>query len=120
MTEGKKNPPILKDHVGNVHFAIWKQSAEKDGVPSNFYKATFEVRYRKGDTWKSTDGWTVEGILLKPVGYRPGMRVPGRSMALSTEASTWPSLASGAPRCGEPRQKTRRRWPSQSRCCSLA
>ncbi len=27
-------------------------------------------------TWKSSDGWTVEGVLLKPVGYRPGQRVP--------------------------------------------
>ena len=27
-------------------------------------------------TWKSTDGQEVEGILLKPVGYRPGQRVP--------------------------------------------
>ncbi|HVT38037.1 MAG TPA: S9 family peptidase [Gemmatimonadaceae bacterium] len=27
-------------------------------------------------TWQSTDGQTVEGILLKPVGYRPGQRVP--------------------------------------------
>lgn len=27
-------------------------------------------------TWKAPDGWTVEGILLKPVGYRPGQRVP--------------------------------------------
>ncbi|MFP5356371.1 MAG: prolyl oligopeptidase family serine peptidase, partial [Gemmatimonadota bacterium] len=27
-------------------------------------------------TWKSSDGWTVEGILLKPVGYQPGQRVP--------------------------------------------
>lgn len=27
-------------------------------------------------TWKSNDGWSVEGILLKPVGYRAGQRVP--------------------------------------------
>ena len=27
-------------------------------------------------TWKSTDGWDVEGILLKPVGYTPGQKVP--------------------------------------------
>lgn len=27
-------------------------------------------------TWKSSDGWNVEGILLKPVGYQPGPRVP--------------------------------------------
>jgi dipeptidyl aminopeptidase/acylaminoacyl peptidase len=27
-------------------------------------------------TWKSTDGWTVEGVLLKPVGYQPGRRYP--------------------------------------------
>ncbi|MEA3247377.1 MAG: S9 family peptidase [Gemmatimonadota bacterium] len=27
-------------------------------------------------TWRSTDGQEVEGILLKPVGYQPGLRVP--------------------------------------------
>ena len=27
-------------------------------------------------TWKSSDGWSVEGVLLKPVGYRPGQKVP--------------------------------------------
>lgn len=27
-------------------------------------------------TWKSSDGWQIEGVLLKPVGYRPGQRVP--------------------------------------------
>lgn len=27
-------------------------------------------------TWKSSDGWNVEGILLKPVGYQAGQRVP--------------------------------------------
>ncbi len=27
-------------------------------------------------TWKSSDGWEVEGVLLKPVGYRPGQKVP--------------------------------------------
>jgi dipeptidyl aminopeptidase/acylaminoacyl peptidase len=29
-------------------------------------------------TWKSNDGWTVEGILLKPVGYQQGQRYPLR------------------------------------------
>jgi dipeptidyl aminopeptidase/acylaminoacyl peptidase len=27
-------------------------------------------------TWKSSDGWEIEGVLLKPVGYRPGTRYP--------------------------------------------
>jgi len=27
-------------------------------------------------TWKSRDGWEVEGVLLKPVGYQAGQRVP--------------------------------------------
>jgi dipeptidyl aminopeptidase/acylaminoacyl peptidase len=27
-------------------------------------------------TWKSSDGQEVEGVLLKPVGYQPGQRVP--------------------------------------------
>jgi dipeptidyl aminopeptidase/acylaminoacyl peptidase len=26
--------------------------------------------------WKSSDGWPVEGLLLKPVGYQPGHRYP--------------------------------------------
>ena len=61
-TEAKNNPPVFKDHVGNVHFAIWKQSADKDGKTSNFYKATFEVRYKKGDTWKSTDNYSLRDL----------------------------------------------------------
>ena len=61
-TETKNNPPVFKDHVGNVHFAIWKQSADKDGKTSNFYKATFEVRYKKGDTWKSTDNYSLRDL----------------------------------------------------------
>ncbi|HJU73043.1 MAG TPA: S9 family peptidase, partial [Gemmatimonadaceae bacterium] len=38
------------------------------------------AKFALGDTevitWKSTDGWTVEGILLKPVGYQAGQRYP--------------------------------------------
>jgi dipeptidyl aminopeptidase/acylaminoacyl peptidase len=27
-------------------------------------------------TWKSSDGWPIEGILVKPVGYEPGKKYP--------------------------------------------
>jgi dipeptidyl aminopeptidase/acylaminoacyl peptidase len=27
-------------------------------------------------TWKARDGWTIEGVLVKPVGYRAGTRYP--------------------------------------------
>ena len=37
-------------------------ASEKDGKPSNFYKATFEVRYKKGDTWKSTDNYSLRDL----------------------------------------------------------
>ena len=42
-------------------------------------------------TWKSTDGTPVEGILVKPVGYRAGTRVP-----LLVEAHGGPTGASNA------------------------
>lgn len=52
-SDNTKSPPVLKDRVGSVHFAIWKQT--QDG--KNFYKATFEVRYKKGEEWKSTHSY---------------------------------------------------------------
>lgn len=62
MTASEKTPPVFKDRVGNVHFAIWKQTAEKDGETKNFYKATFEVRYKKGEDWKSTDSYSARDL----------------------------------------------------------
>jgi dipeptidyl aminopeptidase/acylaminoacyl peptidase len=40
--------------------------------------ASFALGETEVVTWKSTDGWTVEGILLKPVGYQQGQRYPLR------------------------------------------
>jgi dipeptidyl aminopeptidase/acylaminoacyl peptidase len=38
--------------------------------------ASFALGETEVITWKSSDGWTVEGILLKPVGYQQGRRYP--------------------------------------------
>ncbi|MBV6521839.1 MAG: Dipeptidyl-peptidase 5 [Gemmatimonadaceae bacterium] len=38
--------------------------------------ATLSLGESEVVTWKSADGWQVEGVLLKPAGYQPGQRVP--------------------------------------------
>ncbi len=54
MTSENQNKPVAKDGASNVRFAIWKHASEKDGQTKNFYKATFENRYKSGDEWKTT------------------------------------------------------------------
>jgi dipeptidyl aminopeptidase/acylaminoacyl peptidase len=37
---------------------------------------TFALGETEVVTWKSSDGWDVEGVLLKPVGFTPGTKYP--------------------------------------------
>ena len=51
--------------------ARWTRVSDTNPQVAEFQLGTYEtVR------WKSTDGQTVEGILIKPVGYEPGRRYP--------------------------------------------
>jgi dipeptidyl aminopeptidase/acylaminoacyl peptidase len=70
-----KNPPAtytvasLAD-VGNR--AKWTQLTD----PNAWVKHDIALGDEEEITWKSTDGTTVGGVLLKPVGYQPGKKYP--------------------------------------------
>jgi dipeptidyl aminopeptidase/acylaminoacyl peptidase len=58
-------------HVTDASFASFKKLTETNPQAANFALGESEVV-----TWKSSDGWEVEGVLLKPVGYTAGTRYP--------------------------------------------
>ncbi len=58
-------------YVSDASFANPRKLTNVNPQIANFSLGEAEVI-----TWKSNDGWTVEGILLKPVGYQPGQRYP--------------------------------------------
>jgi dipeptidyl aminopeptidase/acylaminoacyl peptidase len=51
--------------------ASWRQLTDP-----NPQVRTFALGQQEEITWKSKDGTTVGGVLVKPVGYRPGQRYP--------------------------------------------
>ena len=58
-------------HVSDASFA-----APRKLTTTNPQLADLAIGESEVITWKSTDGQEVEGVLLKPVGWRPGQRVP--------------------------------------------
>jgi dipeptidyl aminopeptidase/acylaminoacyl peptidase len=69
-----KTPPTIYtvasiDQIGNR--SAWKQLTDANPQIRNIALGEEEEI-----TWKSTDGKTVGGVLVKPVGYRPGQRYP--------------------------------------------
>jgi dipeptidyl aminopeptidase/acylaminoacyl peptidase len=58
-------------HVTDNTFANFRKLTDTNPQTANFALGETEVV-----TWKSTDGFEVEGVLLKPVGYTPGRRYP--------------------------------------------
>jgi hypothetical protein len=59
-TETKKAPPVARVQAGSVQGAIWKRVTDK-GV---FYSATFENRYKDGETWKGNDFYGATELLF--------------------------------------------------------
>jgi dipeptidyl aminopeptidase/acylaminoacyl peptidase len=51
--------------------ASWRQL-----VDANPHARNFQLGVEEEITWRSTDGKTVGGVLIKPVGYQPGRRYP--------------------------------------------
>ncbi|MEW6320141.1 MAG: S9 family peptidase [Acidobacteriota bacterium] len=58
-------------HVTDPTFATLRRLTTTNPQAADFALGETEIV-----TWKSTDGWPVEGILLKPVGYEAGKRYP--------------------------------------------
>jgi dipeptidyl aminopeptidase/acylaminoacyl peptidase len=58
-------------HVTDAAFTSFKKLTDTNPQAANFALGESEVV-----TWKSSDGWDVEGVLLKPVGYTAGQKYP--------------------------------------------
>ncbi len=58
-------------YVTDASFASFKKLTDTNPQAASFALGQTEVI-----TWKSSDGWDVEGVLLKPVGFRAGMKYP--------------------------------------------
>jgi dipeptidyl aminopeptidase/acylaminoacyl peptidase len=58
-------------HVTDASFASFRKLTDTNPQAASFSLGETEVV-----TWKSSDGWDVEGVLLKPVGFTPGRRYP--------------------------------------------
>ncbi len=58
-------------HVTDAGFTSLRKVTTTNPQAADFALGETEVV-----TWKSTEGMEIEGVLLKPVGYQPGQRVP--------------------------------------------
>jgi dipeptidyl aminopeptidase/acylaminoacyl peptidase len=59
-----------------VYFSDAQTMTPKRLTNTNPWLADVALGQAEVIQWKSKDGWPVEGVLLKPVGYQPGQRVP--------------------------------------------
>lgn len=69
VMEGPTTPPDV--YVTDLQFSAPRRLTEINPQTKDFALGETEVL-----TWKSADGWPIEGLLLKPVGYEPGRRAP--------------------------------------------
>ena len=58
-------------HVTDATFTSFKKLTDTNPQAARFALGDTEVV-----TWKSSDGWEVEGVLLKPVGFTAGKKYP--------------------------------------------
>jgi dipeptidyl aminopeptidase/acylaminoacyl peptidase len=60
--------------------SVWIASADGAGMKLLFREndgmKDFDIARSEPLTWKGADGWTIDGILTYPVGYREGQRYP--------------------------------------------
>ncbi len=42
----------------------------------NSFLSNFQIAEQEVTAWKGADGWEIEGVLVKPLGYQPGRRYP--------------------------------------------
>jgi dipeptidyl aminopeptidase/acylaminoacyl peptidase len=58
-------------HITDASFAAFRRVTQTNPQAASFALGETEVV-----TWKSSDGFEVEGVLLKPVGFKSGVRYP--------------------------------------------
>jgi dipeptidyl aminopeptidase/acylaminoacyl peptidase len=64
------------DRPGEVYVTDATFTTFRKLTDTNPQAASFALGESEVVTWKSTDGFDVEGVLLKPVGYKAGTRYP--------------------------------------------
>jgi dipeptidyl aminopeptidase/acylaminoacyl peptidase len=69
-----KTPPTI--FTVSAADQIGTRSAWRQLIDANPQTRTFQLGEEEEITWRSTDGKTVGGVLIKPVGYQPGRRYP--------------------------------------------
>lgn len=52
--------PVAKGRVGNVQYAVWDNKTDAGG---EFYKTTFELSYKEGETWKTSNSFGPNELL---------------------------------------------------------
>lgn len=52
------NKPAERFHLGSVHMSIW----EKSGSKGLFRTASFQLRYRDGEEWKTSQSYSLSDL----------------------------------------------------------
>jgi len=73
---GYENPLLPRDYYLATEATLGKRDAWKRISNANPQVEQFALGQYETVQWKSSDGSVVEGILVKPVGYRQGSKVP--------------------------------------------
>lgn len=56
--ESTTNKPVERFHDGPVHVSIW----EKAGPKGQFRTASFQLRYREGDDWRTSQSYGLSDL----------------------------------------------------------
>lgn len=73
---GYENPKLPRDYYLTSEADLGKRDAWRRVSNANPQVEQFALGQYETVQWKSSDGTLVEGLLVKPVGYQPGMKVP--------------------------------------------
>ncbi len=64
------------DHPGEVYVGDMRRGNLTRLTHHNDWLSDKQLGEQSSITWKGADGWEIEGILVKPVGYEEGVRYP--------------------------------------------
>ncbi len=76
--DGKTLVLLSEDARSLPDLWIWREGSQDltQLTEMNPELREFEIAPQEVIRWRSADGWEIEGLLVKPVGYEPGQRYP--------------------------------------------
>ena len=63
-TEKTAHRPVQTIRYGSVRAAIWRNIVDNGNASRPMYSATFTRSYKDGDTWKDSNSFGIEELLL--------------------------------------------------------